>query len=205
MKDIRVVAFDCDGVMFDTTEANTAYYNEILNHLNMPKMTPDQFAYVHMHAAAESLAHLIKDKEMLKTAQAYQKQMGYKKFIPYMKIEPYLKSVLKWLKPRYKTAIATNRTFTMPWVLEAFELEEYFDLVVSAKDVDRPKPDPELLIKIVSYFGIDPHRALYVGDSVVDEMAATAAGIPLVAYNNPTLTAAFHIKGLKELVDILDD
>ena len=29
MKNIKVVAFDCDGVMFDTMKANMAYYNQI--------------------------------------------------------------------------------------------------------------------------------------------------------------------------------
>ena len=36
MKNIKVVAFDCDGVMFDTTKANIAYYNQILDHFDRP-------------------------------------------------------------------------------------------------------------------------------------------------------------------------
>ncbi|MBW1841164.1 MAG: hypothetical protein JRI75_05165, partial [Deltaproteobacteria bacterium] len=51
MKDIVVVAFDCDGVMFDTTRANMAYYNRILNHFGKPDMTPEQFSFAHMHTA----------------------------------------------------------------------------------------------------------------------------------------------------------
>ena len=205
MNTLRVVAFDCDGVLFDSIGANNAYYNDILNHLNMPELTPEQLSFAHMHTSDEVLAHLFKEKKQLDAARVYQKQLGYKKFIPYMKMEPYLKPLLKWLKPRYKTAIATNRTFTIPWVLAAFELEGYFDFVVCAQDVDRPKPDPQLLIKILTHFEIGPQQAIYVGDSTVDEIAATAAGIPLVAYDNPSLSAAFHIKSLKELEDILGD
>ena len=165
----------------------------------------DRYAFAHMHTVAEVLAYLFKEKERLEVARAYQKQLGYKKFIPYMKMEPDLKPLLKWLKPQYKTAIATNRTFTMPWVLGAFELEGYFDLVVTARDVDRPKPDPQPLIKILTHFDSGPHQAGYVGDSTLDEIAAAAAGIPLIAYNNRSLSAAFHIKRLKELEDILGD
>ena len=43
MEHIKVVAFDCDGVMFDTTKANMSYYNEILEHFGQPTLTPDQF------------------------------------------------------------------------------------------------------------------------------------------------------------------
>ncbi len=44
MKNIEVVAFDCDGVMFDTINANMAYYNKILEHFGRPAMTPQQLA-----------------------------------------------------------------------------------------------------------------------------------------------------------------
>ncbi len=66
-----------------------------------------------------------------------------------------------------------------------------------------PKPHPESLIKIVEHFGIKPSQAIYVGDSVLDEMAAKAAGIPLVAYNNKDLSADYHITNLKELEEML--
>jgi|GEM_PF-3964013 len=55
---IEVVAFDCDGVLFDTEEANTAYYNNLLEPFGRPLMTPEQFAYVHMHTAEASIAFL---------------------------------------------------------------------------------------------------------------------------------------------------
>jgi beta-phosphoglucomutase-like phosphatase (HAD superfamily) len=36
MKNTCVVAFDCDGVLFDTEAANWAYYNHILGHFGRP-------------------------------------------------------------------------------------------------------------------------------------------------------------------------
>ena len=120
-----------------------------------------------------------------------------------MKIEPGLKSLLEKIRPKYKTAIATNRSDTMQGIIAEHGLEGYFDLVVCALDVKNPKPHPESLIKIVEHFGIKPSQAIYVGDSVLDEMAAKAAGIPLVAYNNKDLSADYHITNLKELEEML--
>jgi phosphoglycolate phosphatase len=71
-------------------------------------------------------------------------------------------------------------------------------------DVERPKPHPDPLIKILEYFGIEPNNALYVGDSNLDEIAAKAAGVPFVAYQNRSLSAEFHIHSLKEIAKILD-
>jgi phosphoglycolate phosphatase-like HAD superfamily hydrolase len=49
MKNLRVVAFDCDGVLFDTAEANRAYYNHILAHFGRPPMDRQQLLFVHTH------------------------------------------------------------------------------------------------------------------------------------------------------------
>ena len=201
--DIRVVAFDCDGVMFDSVQANMDYYNSILEHFGKPLMTPEQFVHAHMHTANEVLANLFSDPEALEAALEFRKKMSYWPFIKDMKIEPGLKSLLEKIRPKYKTAIATNRSDTMQGIILEHGLEGFFDLVVCALDVKNPKPHPESLIKIVEHFGIKPSQALYVGDSVLDEMAAKAAGIPLVAYNNKDLSAEYHITNLKELEEML--
>ncbi|MBU4463211.1 MAG: HAD hydrolase-like protein, partial [Proteobacteria bacterium] len=67
-----------------------------------------------------------------------------------------------------------------------------------------PKPHPEQLIKILKHFKIKPYNAIYIGDSKLDEMAAKAAEIPLIAYKNRSISADFHIDSLKEIEDILE-
>lgn len=203
MKDVKVVVFDCDGVIFDTEKANTAFYNQIMAHFGKPGMTPEQFAFCQMHTVDESLAFLFDSEDETRAADEYRKAMGYAPFIRHMEMEPYLRHLLEWLRPEYKTAIATNRSDTMNQVLSEFDLEDDFDLVVSALDVDRPKPYPDPLVKVLDHFKTDPHHAVYVGDSELDETAARAAGIPLIAYNNSSLSADFHITSLKEIKEIL--
>jgi HAD superfamily hydrolase (TIGR01509 family) len=199
----KAVIFDCDGVMFDTINVNRSFYNRILAHFDKPPMTPQQLAFSHQHTVYESLANLFDDEKMLEAAHDYRKTMDYNDLIKEMIIEPHLKPLLKTLRPEYKTAVATNRTDTMGRVLSEFDLEKDFDMVVSALDVAHPKPAPDPLIKILEYFSITPDEALYVGDSEVDEKAAAAAKVPLAAYRNPALEAAFHISGLNEIENIL--
>ncbi len=204
MDNIKVVIFDCDGVMFDTAKANIAFYNQILVHFHKPEMTPEQFTYTHMHTVDEGIAYLFEDEKMHDAAQVYRKAMSYLPFIKHMKMEPYLIPVLNKLRSNeYKTAIATNRTDTMDRVLEEHGLEGYFDLVVSAGDVERPKPYPDQLIRIMKHFDIEPFQALYIGDSELDEQASIAARVPFVGFKNTTLSAEYHIKSMKEIEDIL--
>jgi HAD superfamily hydrolase (TIGR01509 family) len=202
--DIRAVAFDCDGVMFDTTRANKAYYNHILKQFGRAEMTPDQFRYVHMHTVDESIAYLFPGASERQQAFAYRSQMSYLPFLKYMEIEPDLLPLLSGLRPKYKTAIATNRTDTMNRVLQTHGLTECFDLVVTALDVKRPKPHPDQLDKILAAFNLQPEQVLYIGDSELDARAADAAGVCFIAYANPALRADYHIERLGEVRTILE-
>jgi HAD superfamily hydrolase (TIGR01509 family) len=201
---VKVVIFDCDGVMFDSKKANEQYYNHILVRFGKPRMDREQCKYVHMNTADQSLAYLFMNDPRLEQALAYRQQIDYFPFIPMMKMEPYLKPLLDYLRPAYKTAVSTNRSDTMNRVLAHHGLEGHFDIVVSSLDVERPKPDPEPLMKILNHFGFSPEEAIYIGDSEIDELAAKAASIPLVAYKNQSLSAAYHVKHFKEIEALLE-
>jgi len=204
MSDIKVVAFDCDGVMFDTRASNRAYYNSILEHFGKPLMTDKQFTYVHSHTVDSSMAYLFDDEKSYRAAQDYRRGVHYLPFFKYMEMEPYLKPLLEKLQPRFKTAVATNRSDTMIPLLQAYGLEDSCDIVDRSIDVSRPKPYPDVLTKVIDHFRVNPAEVIYVGDSELDEKAAAAAGIPFVAYENPSLTAKFHITSLKALEGILN-
>jgi len=75
--------------------------------------------------------------------------------------------------------------------------------VVSSIDVGRPKPYPDLLIRVLEHFKLKPYQSIYVGDSELGQIAAHAAKMPFVAYKNSSLTADYHIRSLKELAQIL--
>jgi len=204
MVDFIVVAFDCDGVLFDTEQANRIYYSNILQHFGRPAVTDEQFAFVHMHTIFESLAYLFPDEKTLAAVHVFRKTMDYQQYLGYLTVEPHLVSLLEKLKPQFKTAIATNRTDTMNRLLAKFDLNGYFDLVVTASDVERPKPHPDALLKISDYFNIRPDQVIYIGDSRLDELAARAAGMPLVAYRNPELSAEYYVNGLNEIEGLLE-
>ena len=204
MKNVKAVTFDCDGVMFDTAQANRFYYSHILQHFGRSAVTDEQFTFVHMHTVDESMAYLFPDETTLAAAYDFRKSMDYKQYLGYLTIEPHLVPLLEKLRPQIKTTIATNRTDTMDRLLAEFNLNGYFDLVVTSSDVARPKPHPEALLKILNYFDLEPDQTIYIGDSRVDEMAARAAAIPLVAFRNRELAADYHIDSLKELEELLD-
>ena len=61
--------------------------------------------------------------------------------------------------------------------LEQAGLLEFFDVVVTARDVRATKPDPEGLHLCLDRLGIPATEAAYVGDTVTDMRASHAAGL----------------------------
>jgi HAD superfamily hydrolase (TIGR01509 family) len=204
MKDVRVVAFDCDGVMFDTLEANRYYYNHILQHFGRPPMNSEQLRFVHAHSVHQAIECLLEDEAQRQAAHAFRKTIDYGGFLKHLTIEPHLVALLDWMRGKFKTAIATNRTDTMNRLLSEFGLADRFDLVVTSLDVERPKPFPDPLLKILAQFRVSPVESVFIGDSEVDETTARSAGVPFIAYRNPSLQAAHHISSLKELKPLLE-
>lgn len=200
----QVLALDCDGVMFDTRKANSAYYNDILAAFGRPPMTSDQYAYAQMQTVDRAIAYLFEDEASQAAAHAFRKKNGYDPYIPLMEMEPDLIRLLDRYRGRLHLAVATNRSDTMGKVLKVHGLENYFDLVVTALDVAHPKPHPEPLTRILEHFRALPEQMLYVGDSPLDELTARAAGVPLAAYGNPDLDGDYHITRLSQLEEILN-
>jgi HAD superfamily hydrolase (TIGR01509 family) len=190
---IKLVAFDCDGVLFDSRQANIAFYNAILAHFGQPRLNPEAEDYVHSHTVFASLEYIFQGYGPLDAVFAFYRTLDYQHFIPMMLEEPHLREFLGYLRPTCFTALATNRTTTTGAVLNYHGLADNFDLVVSAQDVSRPKPHPESFERILDHFGLAPEEAIYIGDSEVDEAFAANAGVDLVAYRNPRLKAAHHL------------
>ena len=201
---ISAVIFDCDGVMFDSRQANINFYNHILSHFDLPPIKGEDVEFVHMHTAEESVNHIFRGSPYAAQAQRYRlTKMDYTPFIRDMVMEPGLKELLEQLKSNYGLAVATNRSNTIGEVLEWHGLTGYFDIVVSSLDVANPKPHPDPVLKILEFFGIGPHSCLYVGDSEVDSQVCHAAGVPLISYRNRNLKAAYFVENLLDIPRIL--
>ena len=78
-------------------------------------------------------------------------------------------------------AVCTNkRTDLSLALLDALDLTSRFKVIVGADLAPRPKPDASHLLHTIELAGGDPARALMVGDSINDVLAAKNAGVPVV-------------------------
>lgn len=205
MKKIRAVIFDCDGVMFDTREVNRKYYNRILGYFGIPDITDEQLEKAHMDTAKNAIRDLVNGRHDLDEVYRYAATLSYSDLVPVMIMEPDLRDVLHNIKNAgLITAIATNRTNTMPLVISHHGLEGLFDLVITTKDVNNPKPAPDQLFKIMEHFSIKADEAIYIGDSEFDQIASDSAGVKFFSFRNMKLKSEKNLKSLSEINEILD-
>ncbi len=64
--------------------------------------------------------------------------------------------------------------------VEKYNLQSYFDAIVTRDDVEKMKPDGEGLRKMIQLLNVEAEEAVYVGDSWVDVVAAREGGVRII-------------------------
>jgi phosphoglycolate phosphatase len=202
---IQCVIYDCDGVLFDSLEANRTLYDGLAASLGRPALNDEELTYVHSHTVFEAVHFMFGRVDGLeeKALEAL-KQVDFREYIKYLTMEPHLFETLSRLKQAgIFRAISTNRTTSMPHVVERFNLRPYFDIVVTALDVRNPKPHPESVEKIAEALKLDKSAVLFVGDSEVDRKTAESAGVKFIAYKNRDLAGYAYIDDHIKILDLI--
>jgi len=180
------VIYDCDGVLFDSFEVNRKFYNYICASIKRLPLTEPELRYVHTHTVYEAI-HFLSGNDSGRERKALDllPKIDPQEYIPYLKMEPNLLSALQILKEAgIFRAINTNRSTSMKYIMEEFNLGPHFDLVITALDVTNPKPHPESIARILETLRIGKNETVFVGDSEIDKQTASSAGVKFIAYKN---------------------
>lgn len=87
--------------------------------------------------------------------------------------------------------------------LNNYELWHYFKAIITSKDVEKLKPNPDLFLKALDALKVE--KAIVFEDSYNGVLAAHKAGCPAVIVNNDKIEADMHIKDFKEGLDRWDE
>jgi beta-phosphoglucomutase family hydrolase len=97
-----------------------------------------------------------------------------------------LPGVKAWLRTLREAGIprviasSTHRE-NITTTLEVLGLGDFFTAIVSAEDVKRGKPDPEVFLTAAARIGVEPREGIVFEDALVGITAARAAGMRVVA------------------------
>jgi phosphoglycolate phosphatase len=178
---IELVIFDADGVLFDSTESNIAYYNEIFARVGEPRMSPvEEKAGVFLSAPQVFELRAAGDLERIARMREVARTMDATPFFRLLRPFPELRSFLMEIKRRHGLGLATNRSATIPAIIDYLGLTGVFDAIASVRDKVKPKPAPDILELCLKRAGVSPSNAVYVGDSEIDQIASRAAQLNFI-------------------------
>lgn len=174
---LELVIFDADGVLFESADSNTAYYNAIFAEVGEPPLSlAEERAGVFMAAMQVFELRAHGDQAKLARMREIARSIDFTPFFKLLRPPFELRPFLLEMKRRYRVALATNRSATTRGLIEHLGLGAVFDAVASAQDKVRPKPAPDIVRLCLERARVTPERAVYVGDSQIDVEAATGAG-----------------------------
>lgn len=85
----------------------------------------------------------------------------------------------------YNIAVCSNSVRnSVTTMMKKASLDKYIELIVSNEDVEKGKPDPEMYVKAMKYFDLEPTECLIVEDNENGVKAAISSGGHLMKVDN---------------------
>lgn len=188
MRPFRAVIFDMDGVIVNSEPHHERAFQEVLLDLGYPDLGGLTFAdyvgrsdhdllvdFIARHKPAQSLAELL----------ALKRERVMKVLVEARPIFEGLPELVEKLARPYALAVASGSEHpVIQTVLSLRGLQPFFQVIVSASDVKRGKPAPDIFLHTARLLGVAPRDCVVIEDSKPGVAAGLAAGMQVIAITN---------------------
>ena len=204
----RAVLWDVDGTLVDSSEYHWLSWRDALAAEGFA-LTRGQFAATFGQRNDEILRGYFgadfPAAEAARVAEA--KEARYRRLVRESGLE-LLPGVRCWLarlgRDGWRQAVASSAPrANLDAILGALRIAEFFGAVVSAEDVTRGKPDPQVFLAAAGRLGVAPASCVVVEDAPAGTEAARRAGMRCVGVltSHPSLRADLVVRTLDDLPD----
>lgn len=204
---MKAVAFDMDGLMFNTEDTYRKAASALLERRG--QVYTDELCAAIMGRPPKHCFELFKKTfsfpESWQELQTESEDLFLELLDDGFSPMPGLFELLDFLEQRSipKGICTSSASRIVVEVLRRHDLAKRFQFILTAEDIDHGKPDPEIYLKAVDRFQVEPFEMLVLEDSVPGSQAAAGAG------TFPVVVLAEHNQGgdfsaAKLIVDRLD-
>jgi pyrophosphatase PpaX len=178
MNMVKAIIFDFDGTLANTLPVCDAAFQSVFQEFDQRALSSMEiramFGPSETGIIRQNLAHHDKEQAIELYYASYMEHHS-----ALVEANKDIHNLLAQLKNRgLKLGIVTGKARrSLDISLEALQIENLFDVMITGDDVAHPKPDPEGLLKALSIIDVQSNDAVFVGDSDADILAGIKAQV----------------------------
>ncbi len=178
---LKAIIFDMDGTLVSSLPVIYHCENEISRKYLKTSLTLEEViakfgppAYAIIKGMTQNLPDAVQCRAVSDYYECYRTHVSSRGLV-----FPGIPELLRKIKgSRYRLALFTGvEKKMMEYTLNPFKLSDYFEVLVTADDVQKSKPDPEGINLALNRINTDAKESMYVGDSPADMIAGKRAGV----------------------------
>jgi beta-phosphoglucomutase len=180
------VIFDWDGTLADTKRVIVASFQNALREIQCE--IGNEFIERRIGiGSAETFREILRYKKV-KIDQALIVSLVRKKIATEIEMDSKIRlfegatELLESLQGRVKLGLASsNNRDVIEHSLQSRGIRKLFDTVITAEDLTKPKPNPEIFLKCAIKLTNNPRKCVVIEDSIFGVVAAKTAGMSCIA------------------------
>ena len=203
LRNKKAVIFDLDGTLVDSMWMWKAIDIEYLGKfgIDLPPTLQKDIEGMSFSETAVYFKETFGIPDSLEEIKADWNRMAYEKYTKEVALKKGAKEFLVDCKSKgIKMGIATsNSRELVDAVLEALEIKDYFDCVMTACEVDKGKPAPDIYLAVADKVMVQPEQCLVFEDIEMGILAGKNAGMAVCAVEDEFSMDQMELK--KKLAD----
>lgn len=181
---MRLIMFDMDGTLVDSSNAITNTINYVRENLDFERLEKSYILEKVNDPNINSAEFFYGTKEFTDEQTVLFEEYYNKNCLLDLEVYDGITKLVEDLKGDFTLAVATNANSDFARkMLDHVGIEKHFSTILGYDSVVNPKPHPEMVQKILNKHDIQKENAQLIGDSHKDIMAASSAGVDSVLVN----------------------
>ena len=174
---IDTILFDFDGTIMDTNNVILQSWQHTFRTLRGREGDVGYILSTFGEPLEDSMRNTFPEVPVEVSVETY-RSWHHENFVDMIRLFPGITELLEEVKARgYKTGISTSRVKSSLYMgLEKYDLEKYFDAILTVEDIERAKPHPDIALKTLQRLNSVPEKSVMIGDTLLDILCARNAG-----------------------------